>query len=70
MNTIDYLAHNANAKVGFQASDMIMNIHLQLHMWLFLHGVDAKRWRPNKNQWGVSHHREHSLLCGGVHHRS
>ncbi len=25
---IDYLAHNANSKVRFQASDMIMNIHL------------------------------------------
>jgi hypothetical protein len=24
---LDYLAHNANAKVRFQASDMIMNIH-------------------------------------------
>jgi hypothetical protein len=26
---LDYLAHNATAKVRFQASDMIMNIHLE-----------------------------------------
>ncbi len=27
---LDYLAHNADAKVGFSASDMIMNIHLDV----------------------------------------
>jgi hypothetical protein len=55
---LDYLSHNANAKVRFYASDMILNIYSDASYFSeakarshtcghFFHGLDAKKWRAH-----------------------
>ncbi len=62
---LDYLAHNAEAKVCFHASDMILNIHSDASYLSeakarsracghFFHGMDAQKWEPHTIKWGIS----------------
>ena len=52
MQLLDYLAHNADAKVQFHASDMVMNIHsdrsylseAKAHSWTYGHFFMG--WQP------------------------
>jgi hypothetical protein len=65
MQLLDYLAHNADAKVRFHASDMILNIHSNASYLSeakarsracghFFHGMDAPKWGPHTIKWGIS----------------
>jgi hypothetical protein len=62
---LDYLAHNADAKVRFHASDMILNIHSDASYLSeakarstacrhFFHEMDAQKWGTHTIKWGIS----------------
>jgi hypothetical protein len=63
---LDYLLHNANVKVCFYASDMILNIHSNASYLSeakacsrshacghFFHGLNAKKWRAHLFERGI-----------------
>jgi hypothetical protein len=70
---LDYLAHNADAKVHFHASDMILNIHSDAFYLSeakarsracghFFHGMDAPKWGPHTIKWDISRQHNNNVI--------
>ncbi len=81
MQLLDYLAHNADAKVRFHVSDMILNIHSNTSYLSeakarsrvcgqFFDGMDAQKWGPHTIKWGISRQHNNHAICCCLHGRS
>ncbi len=74
---LDYLGSNAEAKVRFHASDIIMNIHLDASYLSetkacsracghFFHGMDAQEWGTHPIKWSILCEHNDITIRGGI----